>query len=318
MTRKVVAPPKTTEVAVPEGPAPAPKDAPAPKEAAAGPAPAKPAPPKPAPVAEAVPTKPAGSGLVFPFARLPAAALFERGGIAFLAFETADPVSVPPPGATGLRALGEPLRSGPAHRPALRDPGGEAPRPRRRRERGRPAWELSAGDGLNPSASLDPVRRPSPSGQVAVAVPLPRAGAAGWLDLDGERIAVVPSSALDAVGNPKNRRFVDFEILPSRHGLAVLAAADDLAVRPDLDGVLIAREGGLATSNAPKRPETVLDQAGTSTIDRGPGRRSASATCARPCAASSRTRRWAPSSSAARPAWRWPAPPSPTAWTWRP
>lgn len=268
VARKVVVPPKTTEVAVPEGPAPAPKDAPAPKEAAAGPAPAKPAPPKPAPVAEAVPTKPAGSGLVFPFAQLPAAALFERGGIAFLAFETADPVSVPPLGATGLRALGEPLRSGPLTVLRFEIPAGKLLDLGAVVSAGGPAWELSAGDGLNPSASLDPIRRPSPSGQVAVAVPLPRAGAAGWLDLDGERIAVVPSSALDAVGNPKNRRFVDFEILPSRHGLAVLAAADDLAVRPDLDGVLIAREGGLATSNAPKRPETVLDQAGTSTIDR--------------------------------------------------
>lgn len=270
VVRKVVPPPKTTEVAVPD--APPPKDMPAPKEAAASPAPPKEAAPKPAPApaAEAVPTKPAGSGMVFPFAHLPAAALFERGGIAFLAFETGDPVPLPPPGATGLRALGEPLRSGPLTVLRFAIPPGKLLDLGAVKTAGGPAWELSAGDGLNPSATLEPVRRPSPSGQVAVAVPLPRAGASGWLDLDGERIAVVPSSALEAVGNPKNRRFVDFEILPSRHGLAVLAAADDLAVRPELDGVLIAREGGLATSNAPKRPEMVLDQPGALTIDRGP------------------------------------------------
>ncbi len=268
VVRKVVAPPKTTEVAVPD--APAPKDVPAPKEAAAGSAP-RTATPKPAaaPVPEAVPTKRAGSGLVFPFARLPAAALFARGGVAILAFETGDPVPVPPQGATGLRALGEPVRFGPLTVLRFTIPPGKLLDLGAVIGPSGPAWELSAGEGLSPSATLDPVRRPSQSGQVAVAVPLPRAGATGWLDLDGERIAVVPSSALEAVGNPKNRRFVDFEILPSRHGLAVLAAADDLAVRPDLDGVLIAREGGLATSNAPKKPETVLEQPGALTIDRG-------------------------------------------------
>lgn len=223
----------------------------------------------PAPkAAEAVPTRPAGSGLVFPFEHLPAAALFERGGIAILAFETPEPVPVPPPGASGLKALGEPRRFGPLLILRFAVPAGRLMDLGAVATPGGPAWELSAGESLRPSTTLDPVRRPSPSGQVAVAVALPRPGATGWLDLDGERIAVVPSGALDPAGNPKNRRFVDFEILPSRHGLAVLAAADDLAVRPDLDGVLIAREGGLATSNAPKKPETILDMPGTLAIDR--------------------------------------------------
>lgn len=223
----------------------------------------------PAPkAADAVPTRPAGSGLVFPFARLPAAALFERGGIAFLAFETAAPVSVPPPGASGLSALGEPQRFGPLTVLRFTIPPGRLMDLSAVATPGGPAWELSAGESLRPSVTLEPVRRPSQSGQVAVAVALPRPGATGWLDLDGERIAVVPSGALDPAGNPKNRRFVDFEILPSRHGLAVLAAADDLAVRPDLDGVLIAREGGLAASNAPKKPEVVLDAPGALAIDR--------------------------------------------------
>ncbi|MCJ2011374.1 hypothetical protein [Methylobacterium sp. J-076] len=271
------APAKTSEVAVPEAPAapaarePSPLKAPprdAPKDAAKDAPRDASAPPKAAPAAEAVPTRPAGSGLVFPFARLPAAALFERGGIAFLAFETAEPVAVPPPGATGLRALGEPLRSGPLTILRFAVPAGRLVDLGAVVTPGGPAWEVSAGEGLSPSTTLEPVRRPSPSGQVAVAVALPRPGAAGWLDLDGERVAVVPSSALEPAGNPKSRRFVDFEILPSRHGLAVLAAADDLAVRPDLDGVLIAREGGLSASNAPKRPEAMLDVPGAVAIDR--------------------------------------------------
>lgn len=219
------------------------------------------------PKAEAVPTRPPGSGLVFPFARLPASALFERGGIAFLVFETTGPVPVPPPGVSGLRALGEPQRSGPFTVLRFAVPAGRLMDLAAVATPGGPAWELSAGDSLRPSTTLEPTRRPSPSGQVAVAVGLPLPGATGWLDLDGERIAVVPSSALEPAGNPKSRRFVDFEILPSRHGLAVLATADDLAIRPDLDSVLISREGGLAASNAPKKPEAVLDLPGPLALD---------------------------------------------------
>ncbi len=66
---------------------------------------------------------------------------------------------------------------------------------------------------------------------------------------------------------PKRQRFVDFELLPSRFGLAVLALADDLAVRPDLDGVVVGREGGLAVSSVAQRPETALAEAGAPAID---------------------------------------------------
>src|SRR5207244_8962094 len=68
-----------------------------------------------------------------------------------------------------------------------------------------------------PIYTLDPVRKPDPSGRITVSLALPRPGSATWLDLDGERIAVVASAAQRAIGNPKSRRFVDFEILPSRH-----------------------------------------------------------------------------------------------------
>jgi tetratricopeptide (TPR) repeat protein len=131
-------------------------------------------------------------------------------------------------------------------------------------------WELSAGEALSPSDTIDPARKPDPSGRIAVSLALPRPGSATWLDLDGERIAVVTSSAQRPVGNPKNRRFVDFEILPSRHGIAVLAGADDLAVRPDLDGVTIGREGGLAASVAARKAEAALAEAGTLAIARAP------------------------------------------------
>ncbi len=241
-------------------PVPAPVAAPTP-----APRPAAEAPPRPAP---APPLRAAGSGLVFPFARLPAAALFERGGLAVLAFETADPVAVPPLGETGLRPVGEPLRAGPLTLLRFAVPAGRLIDLAAVTVPGGTAWELTAGGGIAPSSTLEPVRRPGASGQVAVAVALSQPGAATWLDLDGERIAVVPTASPEPAGNPKSRRFVDFEILPSRHGLAVLAAADDLAVRPEIDGVVIAREGGLAASTAPKRPEAALEAPGALAIDR--------------------------------------------------
>jgi hypothetical protein len=242
------------------GPVPGPVPAPAPV-----PRPAAEAPPRPA---LAPPLRAAGSGLVFPFARLPAAALFERGGLAVLAFETADPLAVPPLGETGLRPVGEPLRAGPLTLLRFAVPAGRLIDLAAVSVPGGTAWELSAGGGIAPSTTLEPVRRPGASGQVAVAVALSQPGAATWLDLDGERIAVVPTAAPEPAGNPKSRRFVEFEILPSRHGLAVLATADDLAVRPEIDGVVIGREGGLSASTAPKRPEAALEAAGALAIDR--------------------------------------------------
>jgi hypothetical protein len=195
----------------------------------------------PRPAAPPVLSRKAGSGLVFPFAKRVPAALFERGGIVTLVFATTEPVAVPPPGASGLVALAPPLRSGgftilrftaPAGRLVdllpVTEPAG---------------WELATGDGLSPSESLTAQRAPTAQGRLGVSVRLPQAGPAGWLDLDGERIAVVTTDGSRPAGVVKAQRFVEFELIPSRLGLAVLANADDLIVRPDLDGVTIGREG---------------------------------------------------------------------------
>ncbi|MER2248970.1 hypothetical protein ABS772_03475 [Methylorubrum podarium] len=191
----------------------------------------------PAPV-----SRKAGSGLVFPFAKRVPAALFERGGIATLVFATTDPVAVPPPGATGLVAVAPPRRVGSFTVLRFAMPKGRlvdllpVTEP--------DGWELVTGDGLSPSESLTAQRIPSAQGRLGITLRLPAAGPAGWLDLDGERIAVVTSDGTRPAGVVKAQRFVEFELIPSRLGLAVLANADDLIVRPDLDGVTIGREGG--------------------------------------------------------------------------
>nr|WP_238307653.1 MULTISPECIES: hypothetical protein [Methylobacteriaceae] len=200
-----------------------------------------------APARTVEPTYPkAGSGFVFPFTKRVGAALFERAGIVTLVFATTDPVALPTKGPADLVALGAPVVSDgftvlrftkPAGRLVDLFPVAEPD-----------GWELVSGESTMPSESLTAQRRQAQRERLDIAVPLPGVGPAGWLDLDGERIAVVTAEGLPRAGVAKAQRFVDFELIPSRVGLAVLAIADDVTVHPDLDGVIIGREGGMALS----------------------------------------------------------------------
>lgn len=214
--------------------------------------------------------RPAGPGLPFPFRHVPAAALFERAGIATLVFETDEPVSVPG-GDPVFEPVGEPIRSGQflalrfkVPRDRLFDlvPNGPAAAPT--------GWELVAGESLAASESLTATRVTESSGRIAIGIRLPNPGAAGWFDLDGERIAVVTGYGPKPAGIPKRQVFVDFDLLPSRQGVAVLARADDLLVRPDIDGVSIAREGGMAVSGVARSVEAPLVTIDGLAIERGP------------------------------------------------
>ncbi|WP_082510984.1 MULTISPECIES: hypothetical protein [Methylobacterium] len=231
---------------------------------------AEPAENKPtAPAVVTVP-RPSGPGLVFPFKILPPAALFERAGIANLVFETAEDVGAPP-GDPMLTPLGPPQRTGrvvtlrfPVPRDRLFDlvPVGPAEAPT--------GWELVAGENLAASEALAAIRITDPAGRIGIGVRLPNPGIASWLKLDGERIAVVTGRGPKPAGIPKRQAFVDFELLPSRQGVAVLAQADDLLVRPDLDGVAIGREGGMAVSGVARPAEVPLTTLSDLAVDRGP------------------------------------------------
>ncbi|WP_335645480.1 hypothetical protein [Methylobacterium durans] len=126
------------------------------------------------------------------------------------------------------------------------------------------------GDALAPSDSLVASRLAGTGGRFGIGLRLPEPGNATWLDLDGERVAVVTSRARRPAGVAKRQRFVDFELLPSRLGVAVAAQADDLAVRPDLDGVSIGRESGLAVSTVTREAEAPLARAGMLAVERAP------------------------------------------------
>ncbi|GJE25912.1 hypothetical protein LKMONMHP_0755 [Methylobacterium organophilum] len=217
------------------------------------------------PPASATPRRRAGTGLVFPFKAPVKAAFFERAGILTAVFETDEPVIAPQKQLAGLSAIGGVERSGRfalvryAKQPGrlvdlvpVREPDG---------------WEIVAGDDLTPSESLIPERQAGSGGRMGITVPLPAPGGAHWLTLDGERVAVVTAGAGRQMGIPKAQRFVDFELLPSRVGLAVLAVADDLNVRPDLDGVTIGRIGGLALSSVSRPADAAVGPVADLVID---------------------------------------------------
>ncbi|MGI9378994.1 MAG: tetratricopeptide repeat protein, partial [Methyloligellaceae bacterium] len=82
-----------------------------------------------------------------------------------------------------------------------------------------------------------------------VTVKLPGAGRVHWIDDPqiGDRFGVV--TAFSPVRNiSKPQDFVEFSVLPSTHGLVVRPKTDDLAVRLIVDEVLITRNQGLALS----------------------------------------------------------------------
>jgi len=64
----------------------------------------------------------------------------------------------------------------------------------------------------------------------------------------GDRIMVAPTE-LPGMGLDKAYQFPHFEILPSYQGLAIVALADDIEMRPSVDQVVLSRPDGLAISN---------------------------------------------------------------------
>ncbi len=89
-----------------------------------------------------------------------------------------------------------------------------------------------------------------PTGRVSAFLPLAAAGRVHRIpDPDSGGEIVVVTAALPARGLAREQSLVDFQLLPSAHGLALLPRADDLAVEVAPDGVVIDRPGGLHVSD---------------------------------------------------------------------
>jgi tetratricopeptide (TPR) repeat protein len=223
--------------------------------AAVAPVEVKPA-PRPAPAAPAA-TGPVqakavvtsqGLRVVFPFKGRTAAAAYERAGSLTLVFhgpESLTPFDLPP-AAKPFASLREIVREGAAVVARF-----DRPKPQIARLAPEDqAWVLTIGEGHSmPSRPLAIRRNADDADHAVVTVPLPETSGVHWIEdrQAGERVAVATAFGTPT-GFAKPQRFVEFALLPTLHGVAVSALADDVAVRSAFDGVTIARTGGLSVS----------------------------------------------------------------------
>lgn len=213
-----------------------------------------------APVASATPATPGvaraqvfGSMLrvELPFVKLPAAAVFRRGLAIWVVAESPSamdlsaiedvpnaPVRVlsPPaevtPGVTAFRL------AAPVSMSVSLSAAGDS-------------WVLAIGNTVPELPELLQVVRQTQGEQTRIRIPMPGLTQVLWLkDPDvQDRIAVVMGHA-PARGLLDTRRFVDFAALPSRHGIAIQAVADDLNVAIEGNEAVVSRPTGLNVSTA--------------------------------------------------------------------
>jgi hypothetical protein len=113
------------------------------------------------------------------------------------------------------------------------------------------SWVLAIGNAVPELPERLQVIRQTASDKTRLRIPMPGLQQVLWLkdpDLQ-DRIAVVIGHA-PARGLIEGRRFVDFAALPSRHGVAIQAVADDLNVTIEGNEAVISRPAGLNVSSA--------------------------------------------------------------------
>jgi tetratricopeptide (TPR) repeat protein len=249
----------------PAAPAPATPTASAP--AAAAPAADKPAaPPAPAPAqaAAAPPVDPfpqpirivAGANrLDFRFPRPTGAAAFVESGIATLVFDTRD--TIDPSELKGVlpQQIEEATvtREGRVVRVRLRLAG----QPLTRLFDDGNTWSLGFGDqAVKVAEPLAPARGVDDQGQTMVAVPLRGLTGVHWLEPGPSGLPIAVATATGPVQvTAKPYRFVEFGLLPTAHGIAVMPRSDDIVVRAATEQVRIGRSGGLTVTLDVGQPE---------------------------------------------------------------
>lgn len=209
-----------------------------------------PPPPQPAidPTPQNVPIAAAGTRLDFRFPRLTGAAAFIDAGLVTLVFDTRD--TIDPAAFKGLLPQlvedATVTREGKVTLVRLRLTSQQLTR---FFDNGA-TWSLSFGEeAAKPAEALAPQRGMDERGQTIVAVPLPGLTGIHWLETGP---AGLPLAVATATGpahlTAKPYRFVEFGLLQTAHGLAVLPRSDDLVVRSDTGQVQIGRAGGLTVT----------------------------------------------------------------------
>jgi len=113
------------------------------------------------------------------------------------------------------------------------------------------SWVLAIGHTVPELPERLQIIRQTTKEQTRIRIPMPGLSQVLWLtdpDLQ-DRIAVVMGHA-PARGLLDGRRFVDFAALPSRHGIAIQAVADDVDVSVDGNEAVVSRPQGLNVTKA--------------------------------------------------------------------
>ncbi len=205
---------------------------------------AAPSPPSadPAPVVATLRHEGESLQIAFPFGVTTPAAVFRLGDALWAVFDTAQPIEISAlgrdPGRVVRAAELVALASGRALRIPL-----DAAKPAGIEAHGSELvlviGEAAAGRALAPDRIM------TREGSAAF---LPLAGAARvhrLRDPDSGEAIVAVTAPLPVRGSPRALSYVDFRMLASAHGIALLPKADDLEVKIAPDGVTIARPGGL-------------------------------------------------------------------------
>jgi tetratricopeptide (TPR) repeat protein len=212
-----------------------------------------------------------GARLDFDFGRRTGAAAFERNGLITLAFDTVqsfDPETIRK-AAAAINARIEPERQ--SQLVLLRIEAEARPLVRMASEGGR--WTLTLGENaIQPAVAIAPVRGVDENGQTIVSLPFADASSIHWITdaQTGEQLGVVTAPG-PARGLSKPYRFVEFELLPTAHGVVVAPKADDVIVRSGLTDVQVSRNRGLMISTLSKgdtaapgaaaRPDQLIEKA---------------------------------------------------------
>ena len=192
-----------------------------------------------------------GLRLSFPFTERVASAVFQRGDMLWLVFDTAVPLDLgslaDDPGKVMLGASAEADDGAQVVRIKL-----ERPRLASVEQRDT-GWVVTVGGPARASSLPLQVKRSMVGrGRASIVIPFDKPGRQHRLrDPETGDTLLVVTGLGPARGLPKSQDFVELHALATAHGIAVVPLADDLKAELLADRVMLVRPGGLALSETP-------------------------------------------------------------------
>lgn len=209
-----------------------------------------------------------GIRLHFPFQEPVAAAVFRRGDRVWIAFDTKREINVSELAVDTARGFSDVTIVHTADGQLLRMKlkGGWLTSA----ESDGKSWTVHFGDAVTATTRPLSVQRTAEDNGAALAVPVDQASKGKVHRISdpdvGDEILVV--TALHPVrGILRAQDFVEFRLLPSAHGVAVLPLADDLHIALRSDYVVIGRPKGLFLSTTTRTPRPATERLASSPLD---------------------------------------------------